>query len=99
MRASFIGALIVALVMISPAAAQNGPASSAEDFEQKAAEAAQRMLGALAVLFKAIPQYEAPELLENGDIIVRRKPPPDQWGTRPVPEEKGPPAGTCECSV
>ena len=30
---------------------------------------------ALDLVLKAIPQYEAPEILENGDIIIRRKNP------------------------
>ena len=33
------------------------------------------ILNALQLLLKSIPQYEAPEVLENGDIIIRRVPP------------------------
>ena len=36
--------------------------------------AAQRLVRALELILMAIPQYEAPELLDNGDIIIRRKP-------------------------
>ena len=30
------------------------------------------ILNALSLILKSIPQYKAPEVLENGDIIVRR---------------------------
>ena len=30
------------------------------------------ILNALQLLLKSIPQYKAPEVLENGDIIIRR---------------------------
>lgn len=39
---------------------------------------------------KAIPQFEAPEVLPNGDIIIRRKPPgavPDDEHEDDKPEE------------
>lgn len=29
-------------------------------------------------MVKGVPQYEAPEILDNGDIIIRRKPPEDK---------------------
>ena len=32
------------------------------------------MLQALELFINTIPQYEEPEVLENGDIIIRRKP-------------------------
>jgi hypothetical protein len=31
------------------------------------------MMHALRLLVENIPQYELPEVLENGDIIIRRK--------------------------
>ena len=30
------------------------------------------ILNALSLILKSIPQYETPEVLENGDIIIRR---------------------------
>jgi hypothetical protein len=35
-------------------------------------EGVNMVLGALELMLKAIPQYEAPEVLQNGDIIIRR---------------------------
>ena len=36
--------------------------------------AARMMMEALELMIKAVPQYEAPVILENGDILIRRKP-------------------------
>ena len=38
-------------------------------------EGTEMIFDALDIVLKAIPQYEAPEILENGDIIIRRKKP------------------------
>ncbi len=41
------------------------------------------ILGAIQLILKSIPDYKAPEVLENGDIIIRRV----------QPHEKSPKAG------
>ena len=38
-------------------------------------EGAKMIFEALDLVLKVIPQYEAPEILENGDILIRRKNP------------------------
>lgn len=38
-----------------------------------AREGLDQMLRALRLLVERIPQYELPEVLDNGDIIIRRK--------------------------
>ena len=38
-------------------------------------EGAKMIFEALDLVLKAIPQYEAPEILDNGDILIRRKNP------------------------
>ncbi len=48
------------------------PAAADDDFLPEAEEALQRMLSLLEVIVGSIPQYELPEVLENGDIIIRR---------------------------
>ncbi len=40
-----------------------------------AREGLEQMMRALRLLVESIPQYELPEVLENGDIIIRRKHP------------------------
>lgn len=55
---------------------------SQQEIERLAREAAQKLMMALSAMLAAIPQYEMPELLPNGDIIIRRKLPP-----APKPDE------------
>ena len=49
-------------------------------------EGAKMIFDALDLVLKAIPQYEAPEILENGDIIIRRKNPTEDKKEK---QEKG----------
>jgi hypothetical protein len=65
------------LVAAGPTQAQK---PNPEDRVQEQAETAlmegvQTILRALETMFKSVPQYEMPEVLENGDIIIRRKNP------------------------
>jgi hypothetical protein len=72
-------AWMVATVLLAPlpAAAQPQP-SIAQDLEQ-AEQAFRRgldsMKEALERLIEAVPQYEAPQMTEEGDIVIRRRPP------------------------
>ena len=63
-------ALPVLLLVALPAAAaeQETPGDLAND-------AMSKMVRALELLIQQIPQYEKPEVNENGDIIIRRKRP------------------------
>ena len=45
------------------------------------------VLGAIGLVLKAVPQYELPEVLPNGDIIIRRVRPEEQ-----SPEKQDKPA-------
>ncbi len=45
-----------------------------------AREGLEQMMRALRLLVESIPQYELPEVLENGDIIIRRKDPKQKPG-------------------
>ena len=64
------------------------PALRAEA-ERLARESMEKMLEAMDLFLKSIPQYEAPQITPEGDIIIRRKPVP------PVPpREPGEPDET-----
>lgn len=90
MRALRAPALALALILAAaPAAAQDGKDPRAE-VERLAREAAEKLMAALAVMLRSIPQYEMPEVLPNGDIIIRRKHPPPE---PPPPPNKRPPEG------
>ena len=41
--------------------------------EEMAREAIEQLLRALELMIESIPQYELPEVNEDGDIIIRRK--------------------------
>jgi hypothetical protein len=75
----------VLLLLAFPAAA-----AEKETPGDLATDAMSKMVRALELLIQQIPQYEKPEVNENGDIIIRRKRP----GTAPrlpEPGDKGQP--------
>ncbi len=59
-----------AVVSTAPRAAQRDDRVKAEEM---AREAIEQLLRALELMIQSIPQYEMPEIEENGDIIIRRK--------------------------
>ena len=62
-----------------------------EEFEERAREGLATLMMALESFIEAIPQYELPEVLDNGDIIIRRVHPEDQPERPPdrPPEPEG----------
>ncbi len=50
----------------------------ADQAEQLAGEAVAKLLRALDLMMDNVPQYAAPEVLPNGDIIIRRLHPEDK---------------------
>jgi hypothetical protein len=51
-------------------AAEHNEGGRAEDM---AREAIEQLMRALELMIDSIPQYELPEIDDNGDIIIRRK--------------------------
>ena len=49
-------------------------AAELDDAAQSAIEAAESLINALRIFVDNLPQYAAPEILENGDILIRRLP-------------------------
>lgn len=82
MAALIAGSLAGGLVQphATLAAEEENPRDKAE---RMARDAMDQLLRAIELLIQSIPQYEMPEVLDNGDIIIRRK--------RPDPEETPPP--------
>ncbi|MEQ9640107.1 MAG: hypothetical protein RIM84_08790 [Alphaproteobacteria bacterium] len=77
-------ALAVLVALAGPAAADDGGKSLERDMkrvEEIARRAAEQLIGSIGAMIGAVPQFEAPEVLDNGDIIIRRKhddaPPPE----------------------
>lgn len=75
MRKLTIPVLLLGLVAALPAGAAQ-PANKELASEEKPADTiergAQLVIDGLRAFFSSIPQYEAPEVLPNGDIIIRR---------------------------
>ena len=63
-------ALVVMAATAMPAAAEKN-----DDPMRLAEEGLNKMVRALESMIRSIPQYEKPEINENGDIIIRRKRP------------------------
>jgi len=73
--AALAGALALAAV---PADADDRTLSEQAQEEAERArklieEAVGNLIAGLKLVMDSIPQYEAPEILENGDILIRRK--------------------------
>ena len=66
-----IFALCLLAAPISAANADSLQENTAEA-ERLAAEALSKMMKALDMLMTTVPRYAAPEILPNGDIIIRR---------------------------
>ena len=81
---------VVAFAAFLPLAAAAQP-STADEAARMARDVLERLMGTLGAAVGSFPQYSAPEILPNGDIIIRRKPkaddapaiaaPPDQRKT------------------
>lgn len=52
-----------------------------------AREGMERLIRAIELMLEMIPQYETPEVLPNGDIIIRRKNPVDEGEDNPEPDD------------
>jgi hypothetical protein len=69
-----LAAMIAAGLPLS-AGAQSNLDKQRDRAEEAIREGAEKIVRGLEQLLRSIPQYEAPEVQENGDIIIRRKPP------------------------
>jgi len=100
-RAVLAGLTGAALLLSVPSYAQSGRddrppprhpeealRQGAEDAERALREGMDRIMKSLQLMFQSIPQYEMPEMNENGDIIIRRKRPDPE--DRTDPREKAP---------
>ncbi len=74
-----------ALVLAMPAAAEEPPKS--EDPGVLARDGIERLMRALEAVIDMIPQYEMPEMNEDGDIIIRRK---RDTAPKPKNDDEGP---------
>jgi len=84
-----------AMMSLAPAIAFGADPKPAPDARERAAEAlregADKIMRALELMLRAVPQYDMPEVRENGDIIIRRR--------NPDHPRKRPPDGTDQTST
>ena len=76
--------VVAALGAATPSVADTPPAEEAatkeemgqeiDDAAKAAIEAAEHLITAMQMFVDSLPQYAAPEILENGDILIRRLP-------------------------
>ena len=79
--AGLVAAMVLASVLSWGAASAGAGDGKLPEQAQEEAERARRMIeealgnliAGLKLVMDTIPQYEAPEILENGDILIRRK--------------------------
>jgi hypothetical protein len=83
--ASWLLAPALALALAAgPAAAQQKKEESLEETARSAIEA---LMDVMRTLVDKIPMYEAPVILENGDILIRRKRAEPDPAPQPKPQE------------
>jgi hypothetical protein len=76
----------VALALTGPALAQDTTPTT-DDAQKLAVEGLSKLLDALDIFVKSVPQYAAPEVQPNGDIIIRRlNPAPAPKPATPEPD-------------
>ena len=63
------------------------PVAADDDLVPEASEALRSLLTLLEGIMESVPQYELPEVLDNGDIIIRRV--PEEPEEAPEEEETG----------
>lgn len=69
-------AAIFAMMLIAIPVATAQAQSNSPDPDVLLEEGTKKILRAFELFIMTIPQYEMPEVLPNGDIIIRRKNPP-----------------------
>jgi len=91
MKHKLAAGLIVALSFCALPVWAEPQQQPGKDPQALASEGLQSLLQAMELMLLAIPQFEAPVINENGDIIIRRKNPSNQPGrpAPPAPESKG----------
>lgn len=89
LTAVFAMVLTLATPMSAPLAGETAPQDGRSQREKAldmTGEAMDRLLGALTLLMRSIPRYAVPEVLENGDILIRRL--PQQGDDEATPENR-----------
>ena len=80
MRKALLGALLLVPALLIGTASHAAPLASPGDadrqVEREFKEGIEKIFRAFDLMLRSVPQYATPEVLENGDIVIRRKPTP-----------------------
>jgi hypothetical protein len=82
LRASLYGGLLIAPLVFGGANAtpiEVSPDQQDNRTERELKEGVENILRAFDKMLRAMPRYTAPEMQNNGDIIIRRKPSRPPW--------------------
>jgi hypothetical protein len=79
--------LLAAVIAVAGIPAAHAEDSTLEGAQQEAVEGLSKLLQALGMFVKSVPQFSAPEVLPNGDIIIRRIHPQDEPAPSKPPEK------------
>ncbi len=71
-------ALCIALGLAGPAVSAADERNPEQAPGELAREGVEKLMRALRAMMERIPQYEMPEMNDEGDIIIRRKRPPEK---------------------
>lgn len=74
------GAVVLALALANPAMAAG---SDTTDPRQQLEQSVEGVLDALRLMLRMIPTYDMPEVLPNGDILIRRRHSEDEEAPQP----------------
>ncbi len=77
-----------ALMAAAAACCLATPVAADDDLVPDVSEALQGLLMLLEGIIESVPQYELPEVLENGDIIIRRVPEEPELPEEPPQEDE-----------
>jgi hypothetical protein len=75
----------------------SGNGARSETPGAKIDETLARLLGLIQTFLESVPTFEPPEILDNGDILIRRKRSPEREAPKPPepdPEKSAPPPDT-----
>ena len=94
MRAARCLAFSLALLAATSAQAQTPPRYDPRyepNPQERALEQAERVLKQMLDILRTIPSYDPPVVTEEGDILIRRRPPRPMPGDQPYPHTLPPP--------
>lgn len=90
LAAIWLTAAAMSLAALAPAQAQTTPPPSLDDNMKSALQTLEKLLSIMKMLSDSLPAYEAPEILPNGDILIRRRPNPPPATPAPAPTPPAP---------